>query len=383
MGQRGSLRAPAAVLVCTGALLVAVMAPAAPWIEVTKPLDVDYSTSDPTTLPAASVNAQSIAEEAAAGDHAAVAPVDPNPGIPTATEQAVYRHVPVTPAANPRGVKAGNALHSADGAHPVAQRALVEEARVEAAGSSKAGVERAGVEAATPAPVTARKSPQMMAVPGSRATLADAIDDAEGMSVDGGGAAPLGASGTPSDVPATVPVPATGSTNRAPIAYLPPGARYQVQPGDILQITVWKEEDLQREVLVRPDGGISFPLAGDIAAAGRTVDQVQEELAAKIESYIPEPVVTVAVKQVVGNRVYVVGRVNKPGEIIMGHELTVMQALSLAGGVTPFAALNRVHVLRRDQGVERSIPFRYGDVEKGRSLSQNIVLQNGDVVVVP
>jgi polysaccharide export outer membrane protein len=113
------------------------------------------------------------------------------------------------------------------------------------------------------------------------------------------------------------------------------------------------------------------------------VDQVQEELAAKIESYIPEPVVTVAVKQVVGNRVYVVGRVNKPGEIIMGHELTVMQALSLAGGVTPFAALNRVHVLRRDNGVERSIPFRYGDVEKGRGLSQNIVLQNGDVVVVP
>jgi polysaccharide export outer membrane protein len=369
---------PAAVLVCTGALLVAVMAPAAPWIDVTKPLDVDYSTSDPTTLPAASLNAQSIAEEAAAGDHAVVEPVDPNPRIPPATEQAVNRQIPVAPAANPPGVKAVNALHTADGARPVAQRALVEDARVE-----DAGIEKAGVEAVTPAPVTARKSPQMMAVPGSRATLADAIDDAEGMSVDGGGAAPLGASGTSSDMAATAPVPATGSTNRAPIAYVPPGARYQVQPGDILQITVWKEEDLQREVLVRPDGGISFPLAGDVAAAGRTVDQVQEELAAKIESYIPEPVVTVAVKQVVGNRVYVVGRVNKPGEIIMGHELTVMQALSLAGGVTPFAALNKVHVLRRDQGVERSIPFRYGDVEKGRSLSQNIVLQNGDVVVVP
>jgi polysaccharide export outer membrane protein len=369
---------PAAVLVCTGALLAAVMAPAAPWIDVTKPLDVDYSTSDPTTLPAASLNAQSIAEEAAAGDHAVVEPVDPNPRIPPATEQAVNRQIPVAPAANPPGVKAVNALHTADGARPVAQRALVEDARVE-----DAGIEKAGVEAVTPAPVTARKSPQMMAVPGSRATLADAIDDAEGMSVDGGGAAPLGASGTSSDMPATAPVPATGSTNRAPIAYVPPGARYQVQPGDILQITVWKEEDLQREVLVRPDGGISFPLAGDVAAAGRTVDQVQEELAAKIESYIPEPVVTVAVKQVVGNRVYVVGRVNKPGEIIMGHELTVMQALSLAGGVTPFAALNKVHVLRRDQGVERSIPFRYGDIEKGRSLSQNIVLQNGDVVVVP
>jgi polysaccharide export outer membrane protein len=170
---------------------------------------------------------------------------------------------------------------------------------------------------------------------------------------------------------------------REPVAYVAPGPHYLVQPGDVLQITVWKEEDLQREVLVRPDGGMSFPLAGDVVAAGRTVEDIQKDLSARIESFIPEPVVTVAVKQVVGNRVYVVGRVNKPGEIIMGHELTVMQALSLAGGVTPFAALNKVHVLRRDSGVERSIPFRYGDVEKGRNLSQNIVLQNGDVVVVP
>lgn len=344
------MRASAAALACAAALLAAMAVKAAPWIDVSKPLDADNAGAGPSGVPPGNPDARAIAEEAAAGDHVARPAIDADRPSPTAA--------PPAQSASPRAA----AQRQADLARPLAQATLVE---------------------AASAPVTARKSPQMMAVPGSRATLADAIDDSEEFSVDNGGGAPAGRAGTATDMPATAPAPATGSTSRAPVAYVLPGPRYQVQPGDILQITVWKEEDLQREVLVRPDGGISFPLAGDVQAAGRTVDQVQEELAAKIESYIPEPVVTVAVKQVVGNRVYVVGRVNKPGEIIMGHELTVMQALSLAGGVTPFAALNRVHVLRRENGVERSIPFRYGDVEKGRSLSQNIVLRNGDVVVVP
>jgi polysaccharide export outer membrane protein len=349
------MRASATALVCAAAFLAAMAVTAAPWIDVSKPLDADNAAAGASGAPPRAPDARAIAEEAAAGDHVAGDAMDAAPAARTEVPPAPA--MPTAPSASPAA-----AQRDADLARPVAQATLVETAA---------------------APVTARKSPQMMAVPGSRATLADAIDDSEDFSVDNGGAGPAGGAGTATDMPATAPAPATGSTSRAPVAYVLPGPRYQVQPGDILQITVWKEEDLQREVLVRPDGGISFPLAGDVQAAGRTVDQVQEELAAKIESYIPEPVVTVAVKQVVGNRVYVVGRVNKPGEIIMGHELTVMQALSLAGGVTPFAALNRVHVLRRENGVERSIPFRYGDVEKGRGLSQNIVLQNGDVVVVP
>lgn len=360
IGQRGAVRASTAALVCAAAFVAAMAVTAAPWIDVGKPLDAGNAATGSTGGAPANVDARAIAAEAAAGDHLAEGSVDSTPAAPVAAP-AAPPSTTVMPAETSGSVSTATADPQIEAARPVAQRALV--------------------EGAAPAPVTARKSPQMMAVPGSRATLADAIDDSRNFSVDNGGAAPAG--GTSTDMPATAPAPATGSTSRAPVAYVLPGPRYQVQPGDILQITVWKEEDLQREVLVRPDGGISFPLAGDVQAAGRTVDQVQEELAAKIESYIPEPVVTVAVKQVVGNRVYVVGRVNKPGEIIMGHELTVMQALSLAGGVTPFAALNRVHVLRRDNGVERSIPFRYGDVEKGRSLSQNIVLQNGDVVVVP
>jgi len=171
----------------------------------------------------------------------------------------------------------------------------------------------------------------------------------------------------------------------APAAALlaPVGDQYVVQPGDVLAVSVWKEADLQREVLVRPDGGISFPLAGDVPAAGHSVQQIQQQLAARISKYIPEPVVTVAVQQVVGNRVYVVGRVNKPGEIIMTHDLNVIQALSLAGGVTPFASINSIRVLRRSGEQQTTIPFRYGDMKKGVNLQQNIALQNGDVVVVP
>lgn len=351
--QRGAGWASAVALVCAAALVGAVTVTAAPWIDVGKPLAADQAAAG-STGEATSAQVRAIAEQAAAGDHVAEAPPGTPPAAPIAEPALARAATPSTEAGQVPAVIGGR---EAEMARPVPLGGPV--------------------EGTTPAPVTARKSPQTLAVPGSRASFADAIDTSEDLPVDGGGA------GVAADMPATAPVPATGSTNRTPVAYVLPGPRYQVQPGDILQITVWKEEDLQREVLVRPDGGISFPLAGDVQAAGRTVDQVQEELAAKIESYIPEPVVTVAVKQVVGNRVYVVGRVNKPGEIIMGHELTVMQALSLAGGVTPFAALNRVHVLRRENGVERSIPFRYGDVEKGRSLSQNIVLQNGDVVVVP
>ena len=158
---------------------------------------------------------------------------------------------------------------------------------------------------------------------------------------------------------------------------------YAVQPGDVLTVTVWKEADLQREVLVRPDGGLSFPLAGDIAALGLSVDEVRELLTERLKRYIPDPVVTVALKQIGGNRVYVLGKVNRPGEYAFSKPIDVMQALSLAGGTTPFAALNDIVILRRDNGKQQSIRFRYSDVENGRGLDQNIQLRSNDTVVVP
>jgi len=178
---------------------------------------------------------------------------------------------------------------------------------------------------------------------------------------------------------------AVASLTSAAFAADPPGGAnsYRLQPGDLLDVTVWKEKDLSGEVLVRPDGGISFPLVGDVIASGKTVDGLREELAERLKHYIPDPVVTVATKQIGGNRIFVVGKVQRPGEYPFSQSLDVMQALSLAGGTTPYAALNNILILRRDDTQQRAIHFHYSDVARGKDLTQNIVLQSGDTVVVP
>jgi polysaccharide export outer membrane protein len=158
---------------------------------------------------------------------------------------------------------------------------------------------------------------------------------------------------------------------------------YKLRPGDILQISVWKETDLQGEVLIRPDGGISFALAGELPAAGHTVAELTTMLETRIRKYIPDAVVTVSVKAAGGNRVYVIGKVNHPGDFPLTGPIDVMQALSLAGGATPFADTNGIRILRRDGDHQTSIPFRYNDITHGRRLDQNILLKNGDTVVVP
>lgn len=163
----------------------------------------------------------------------------------------------------------------------------------------------------------------------------------------------------------------------------------QVEPGyrlgaeDVLMVSVWKDEQLTREVVVRPDGLFSFPLVGDIRALDRTVEEIRADLVTRLAKYIPNANVSVAVMKVVSYKIYVVGRVNKPGEYVIGHYTDVLQALSLAGGLTPFAAENDIKVMRRIDGEQQAIPFRYGDVRKGRDLEQNILLQRGDTVMVP
>lgn len=158
---------------------------------------------------------------------------------------------------------------------------------------------------------------------------------------------------------------------------------YLLGPEDVLLISVWKDEHLTREVVVRPDGMISFPLVGDLAAEGKTVDELRSDLVRRLVKYIPNVNVTVAVTKVLSYKIYVVGRVNKPGEYLVGHYTDVLQALSLAGGLTPFAAENDIKVVRRVMGRQHTFPFRYSDVRKGRDLEQNILLQRGDVVMVP
>ena len=160
-------------------------------------------------------------------------------------------------------------------------------------------------------------------------------------------------------------------------------ADYELHAGDQLEVSVWKEVDLQRTVLVRPDGKFSFPLTGEVQAAGRSPAEIRADIENRLKAFIPEPVVTVTVTGVNGNSIYVIGQVNKPGAYAMNPRLNVLQALSLAGGTTPFSKLDNIIVIRSAGGTQRSLPFRYNQVSEGKDLAQNITLEAGDVVVVP
>lgn len=158
---------------------------------------------------------------------------------------------------------------------------------------------------------------------------------------------------------------------------------YRLGPEDVVMISVWKDENLTREAIVRPDGMVSFPLIGDVPAMGHTVEDVRQDIAKRLARFVPNPHVSVAITKLQSYKVYVIGRVTKPGEYLVGHYTDVLQALSLAGGLTPFASENDIKVIRREHADQRVFLFRYGDIQKGRDLNQNILLEPGDVVMVP
>ena len=162
-------------------------------------------------------------------------------------------------------------------------------------------------------------------------------------------------------------------------------APYHVNPGDVLVVYVWSEKELQLEVLVRPDGTISIPLAGQVQAGGLAAPDIEKNLSDALAKYMKDvPSVTVMVKQTNGYIIYVIGKVNKPSAFPINQPTDVMQALAMAGGLNAYAAENSINVLRRDKdGVQKAIPFRYSDVKGGEKLQTNILLQSGDVVVVP
>ncbi|HUQ51759.1 MAG TPA: polysaccharide biosynthesis/export family protein, partial [Gammaproteobacteria bacterium] len=134
-------------------------------------------------------------------------------------------------------------------------------------------------------------------------------------------------------------------------------ARYEVQPSDRLQVAVWREPELTQEVVVRPDGAFSFPIVGEINAVGKSVEELRLELVQRLSRIIPDVVVTVAVLEIRGNKVYVIGQVIRPGEFIVNPRVDVIQALSLAGGTTPFASPSEIFVLRREGAQQRRLPF--------------------------
>jgi polysaccharide export outer membrane protein len=162
-----------------------------------------------------------------------------------------------------------------------------------------------------------------------------------------------------------------------------PETDYVIGPGDILDISVWKDEALTKLVTVLPDGKISFPLIGEVSAGGKTVAQLSQELELKIGRYVPDVNLSVVVARVNSMLIYVVGRVNKPGMFELNTNVNVLQALAMAGGLNPFAKRGSIKIFRKQGDHDQVFAFDYDDVTKGEKLEQNIQLKRGDVVVVP
>ncbi|MEN8259434.1 MAG: polysaccharide biosynthesis/export family protein [Pseudomonadota bacterium] len=158
---------------------------------------------------------------------------------------------------------------------------------------------------------------------------------------------------------------------------------YKIGPGDVLDISVWKEEGLDKRVLVRPDGGITFPLIGNLNVMGITINELQQIITSRLANYIASPVVTISVSKIAHNKIYVIGKVQKPGEYLADQYIDVMQVLARAGGFTPFADEDEIKILRRVNGNLREFHFDYDAFLDGERPEQNIILQSGDVVVVP
>jgi len=159
---------------------------------------------------------------------------------------------------------------------------------------------------------------------------------------------------------------------------------YRIDAGDVLQILVWKEPEASLpETMVPADGKISVPLIGEIEAAGLTLPELQTALAGKFERYIHGPVVTVHARQINSRKVYVMGAVKKEGSIPLLRPMTVLQAISEAGGFGEFARKRKIYVLRTVNGKQEKLPFDYQAVVKGKNLEQNITLLRDDTIVVP
>ncbi|MGA9110677.1 MAG: polysaccharide biosynthesis/export family protein [Smithella sp.] len=158
---------------------------------------------------------------------------------------------------------------------------------------------------------------------------------------------------------------------------------YIIGPGDVLDISVWKDEALTRSCVVRPDGFISFPLIGDVRASGKTSQQLKLEIESRLIRYVPGLTLSLEIKQINSMTIYVIGKVNIPGRFVVNANIDVLQALSTAGGLNPFAKQNDIKIFRKDKDETTIFPFQYDKVVDGKRLEQNIQLNRGDIVVVP
>jgi polysaccharide export outer membrane protein len=177
--------------------------------------------------------------------------------------------------------------------------------------------------------------------------------------------------------------PATSKPDaEVPQGVVPP-PDYVIGTEDVLTIVFWREKDLTSEAVVRPDGKVSLPLLNDIAAAGLTPEQLRVRVTEAAAQLIEEPTVTVIIKQINSRKVFITGQIAKPGPYALGGPTTVLQLISMAGGVNDFADTENINIVRTENGKTVSYRFNYNDVARGRKLEQNILLKPNDTIVVP
>jgi len=181
-------------------------------------------------------------------------------------------------------------------------------------------------------------------------------------------------------VPAASPAAAATSSSSAALDV---PHDYVIGPEDVLEVMFWKDADLTRDVIVRPDGKIALQLLNEVQAAGLTPEQLRAEVMAQAKRFVEDPNVTVVVKQINSRKVYITGMVEKAGAYPLTTGMTVLQLISLAGGLKEFAKAKDIVVTRTEKQTPYVYPFNYRDLIKGRNLHQNIVLKPGDNVVVP
>lgn len=160
--------------------------------------------------------------------------------------------------------------------------------------------------------------------------------------------------------------------------------KYKLLQGDRVAVSVWGEDTLNiKDIIVLPDGSISFPLAGNVSVVGMTTKDVENQIAEKLKDYLPAPKVTVVVTGVEGNRAYVVGKVLKPGPLLLSTPMTVLQALSMVGGFDRFADTDKIKLVRNNPDGQTVFEIDYDYLVKGERLEMNIMLKPGDTIVVP
>ena len=158
---------------------------------------------------------------------------------------------------------------------------------------------------------------------------------------------------------------------------------YQLRQGDTVLISVWREDALQRQVVVLPDGSVTFPLIGRVEVAGLSTPEVEQRIALKLKEYFPEPIVSVVIVGIDGNRAYVTGKVMHPGPLTISGPITVLQAISIVGGFDKFADESSIKVIRAKADGQEILPVNYRDIISGKNMSTNIQLKAGDTLVVP